>query len=211
MTEAQDIRFYAGIGSRETPADVLNLMERLGWKFSIEGFGLRSGGAQGADSAFAKGAIDATELHDGQRPVIFEPWEGFAPREQQHYTVCHINQQAYNVAAEHHPAWFGLSQGAKKLHARNSQQVFGLWPQLHPIPVSFVICWTHDAKGGGGTGQAIRMAKDAGIAVFDLADAATRKRLETWADAPSSLEDEWAKQSETEIRAELAVPQHLVW
>ena len=33
----------------------------------------------------------------------------------------------------------------------------------------FVICWTKNGKGTGGTGQAIRIAKGFGIPVFDLA------------------------------------------
>lgn len=37
-------------------------------------------------------------------------------------------------------------------------------------PVDFVVCWTKEAKGGGGTGQALRIARDRGIAVYDLDD-----------------------------------------
>ncbi|HRY03076.1 MAG TPA: hypothetical protein P5256_08115, partial [Beijerinckiaceae bacterium] len=37
----------------------------------------------------------------------------------------------------------------------------------------FVICWTKDARGGGGTGQAIRLARAHGVPVFDLADPQT--------------------------------------
>ena len=43
---------------------------------------------------------------------------------------------------------------------------------LGPIlddPVEFIICWTPGGKVTGGTGQAIRIAKDLDIRVFNLA------------------------------------------
>jgi predicted Rossmann fold nucleotide-binding protein DprA/Smf involved in DNA uptake len=47
--------FYAGIGARETPDDVLHLMYLLGRKLATDGYVLRSGHADGADLAFEKG------------------------------------------------------------------------------------------------------------------------------------------------------------
>jgi hypothetical protein len=35
------------------------------------------------------------------------------------------------------------------------------------------LCWTKGAAGGGGTGQAIRIARSRDIPVFDLADPKT--------------------------------------
>ena len=50
---------YSGIGSRETPDNVLVVMEKLGAAFAKKGFVLRSGGADGADSAFERGCDSA--------------------------------------------------------------------------------------------------------------------------------------------------------
>jgi len=69
-----------------------------------------------------------------------------------------------NIAAIYHPYWNNLSYGAKKLLARNVYQVLGYDLQT---PSSFIVCWTKDGKGSGGTGQAIRIAKAYGIPVFD--------------------------------------------
>jgi hypothetical protein len=56
-----------------------------------------------------------------------------------------------------HPGWDKLSKGAKMLQARNSHQILG--PTLEQDDaVEFVLCWTPGAKGGGGTGQATRIA-----------------------------------------------------
>jgi hypothetical protein len=50
---------------------------------------------------------------------------------------------------------------------RNSFQVLG--PDLQS-PVSFVVCWTTGGKISGGTGQALRIAKDLSIPIFNLYD-----------------------------------------
>lgn len=58
--------------------------------------------------------------------------------------------------------------------ARNSQQILG-WGCASQES-EFVICWTQDGatkettQRTGGTGQAIRIAIDLGIPVFNLAD-----------------------------------------
>ena len=59
--------------------------------------------------------------------------------------------------------------------ARNSYQVLG---RNLDDPVEFVICWTPGGSGSGGTGQAIRIAKDYQIPVFDLGSPETKLRLE---------------------------------
>lgn len=51
-----------------------------------------------------------------------------------------------------------------KLQARNSYQILGL--DLN-TPSNFVICWTKNGKGSGGTGQAIRIARAYNIPIFD--------------------------------------------
>lgn len=62
------VRAYAGIGSRRTPPEVLGRMRRVAERLDARGYTLRSGGADGADSAFADGATDKE---------IFLPWRGF--------------------------------------------------------------------------------------------------------------------------------------
>jgi hypothetical protein len=46
------INFYAGIGSRNTTDNILNIMKRISIKLESDGFFLRSGHAAGADIAF---------------------------------------------------------------------------------------------------------------------------------------------------------------
>lgn len=68
-------------------------------------------------------------------------------------------------AARYHPAWARLDDHARRLHARNSLIVLG---RLLDDPVDFVVCWTPKGEWVGGTSQALRVAKAAGIKIFNL-------------------------------------------
>ena len=46
---------YAGVGSRATPEPVLDLMRRCATRLEVLGYTLRSGGANGAETAFEEG------------------------------------------------------------------------------------------------------------------------------------------------------------
>jgi hypothetical protein len=69
------------------------------------------------------------------------------------------------LAKEYHPAWGRLTQGGQKLMARNAYQVLGY---TLDVPADFIVCWTVKGLKTGGTGQALRMADDYGIPVFNL-------------------------------------------
>lgn len=145
-------RYYAGIGSRETPGPVLGDMAVLARWMTEAGFTLRSGHAPGADTAFEK-AAGAAE--------IWLPWLGFRGSDSRLVP----SPEAFRLAEGHHPAWHRCSDAARKLHARNSHIVLG--QDLHS-PVEFVLCWTRNGERGGGTGQALRIAVAHGIPIFDL-------------------------------------------
>lgn len=156
-------RYYAGIGSRETPDHILRLMVRLAVHYANLGYVLRSGGAGGADSAFEKGCNKAEGAKE-----IYIPWRGFNGRDSRERGVHDlVGLDALSLAEKFHPNWSACSQGARKLHARNCYQILGLDLKT---PVEKVFCWTPGANGGGGTGQAIRLARAHGIPIIDLAD-----------------------------------------
>lgn len=175
-----DLPCYAGIGSRRTPADVLALMRMLARRLASAGWLLRTGGAPGADQAFQVGAEQA----DG-RVELYLPWPGFEGFEQA--TLVRPSRRAYDIAAEHHPAWENLRRAARALHARNSHQILG---RALDRPCSFVVCWTDDASldgesgSAGGTGQALRIASRYGVPVFNLAVDEHRDRVRRFAAAP---------------------------
>ncbi|MBC7883816.1 MAG: hypothetical protein H7Y37_21205 [Anaerolineae bacterium] len=109
---------YTGIGSRKTPANTLKLMQKIGYRLNNLGIRLRSGGAEGADSAFEAGARRANKEHPGPEPLIFLSYPGFlgksgitfAPNSQ-------IQEEATRSIRDLHPAWDRCSDFAKKAHA----------------------------------------------------------------------------------------------
>ena len=155
---------YAGIGSRETPAGVKHEMTRIAEVLAATGWGLRSGGAEGADLAFQAGvpSDQPTKLQ------VFLPWPKYNGLEGEYTVVLDRVRQrdAINLVRDHHPAWERCRQGAQKLHARNAAIIHG---EDLRHPVNAVVCWTRNAVPTGGTATGIRMAEAAGIPVFNLA------------------------------------------
>lgn len=147
-------RYFAGIGSRETPSDVLERMIRLGYQLTKVGFTLRSGGASGADTAFATDAISSE---------IFTK-------------DSDIPQWAFDTVDKYHPAPEKLSYTTRRLHARNAMILLG---DDGRTPVEFIVCWTPGGLIKGGTGQALRIAKDLGIKVYNLYNHQDRMDIES--------------------------------
>ena len=142
---------YAGIGSRNTPVEVLNTMTNIATWLAKRNYILRSGGAKGADTAFEKGA-----------------------KLKEIFYANDADNASMIVAQNYHPAWNSCGSYAKKLHARNAFQILG--KPLYLDSVDFVICWTPDGcethatrtRETGGTGTAISIASDNDIRVYNL-------------------------------------------
>ena len=134
---------YAGIGSRTAPDDILDIMTRVAQKLAALGYKLRSGGAPGSDSAFARGAGNAKE--------IFGPNDATA--------------EAIELASQFHPAWNRCNGYVRKLHGRNSQIILG---RNLIVPVKFVLCYTKNASGKGGTGMGIKISNAYNIPIYDM-------------------------------------------
>ncbi len=157
---------YAGIGSRETPAAVLADMETMAVWLARTGWHLASGGACGADSAFAAGAL-------AEQRTIWLPWRGYNAHRG---PDCRVPSAAalaacMEIAASLHPAWHRCSSGARKLHARNVAILLG---ERLDRPVDAVVCWSERGEPVGGTGMGIRIAKTRGIPVLNLGAMAPR-------------------------------------
>ena len=133
-------------------------MSSLAESLSDEGHVLRSGAARGADSYFEKRAV---------LKEIFLPWEGFNNRSSKETGVHHCPEEwQRDIAMKYHPRWIFLNRRARLLMMRNACQIFG--PRLGSPKTDFVLCWTPDGKDSGGTGQALRIARDLEIPVFNL-------------------------------------------
>lgn len=173
---------YAGIGSRRTPTDVLDLMTQLATQLAQNGWVLRTGLATGADQAFHRGA---TKAGTPMAVEVYLPWGGF-----EEHALCHgpeevvfaePSAEAHTMAARLHPSWPALGRGPRALHARNCHQILG---GSLDRPARFVVCWTPDGSldgsgsKAGGTGQALRVAREHGVTVFNLARAEHHDRVQ---------------------------------
>lgn len=154
--------YYAGIGSRSTPEEVLNIMEKIGMICAKKGYILRSGAAKGADQAFEKGCDKL-----GGKKEIYLPWKGFENSSSDLYYE-NLPPKAEEIAFEFHPNLYKCSYGIIKMMARNSCQVLG---KDCNTKSNFVVCYCEcDANGNliGGTSQALRIAMNRKIPIFNL-------------------------------------------
>ena len=160
------MKYYTGVGSRETPNEVLTEMETLARVFAKVGWTLRSGAAPGADTAFERGCDSENGLKE-----IFLPWRRFNKSLSMLYPP---KLEAYNIAKSVNLGHFDyLKPTIQHLLARNAHQVEG-W-ELNQKS-NLLVCWTPDGcrnieertKQSGGTGTAIALACRVGVPVYNL-------------------------------------------
>tara|TARA_R110002153_G_scaffold45929_3_gene129363 strand:- start:9163 stop:9741 length:579 start_codon:yes stop_codon:yes gene_type:complete len=178
-----NVKYYSGIGSRSTPEDILSWMEKIAQFLAKQGITLRSGHAEGADYAFELGA--------GHKAEIYLPWKRFNEEldlSQNHaaknYIVPNFGEKHEKVLSQIHPLSMSLSQGVKKLHMRNINQVLGK-DVGNPVLSDFLICWTPNGEESkkdctvktGGTATAIKLAELNGVPVFNLKNKTAKVRL----------------------------------
>ena len=111
---------YAGIGSRATPRAVLDSMTVMAAWLARRGWHLHSGGAAGADSAFAAVAPAGAR-------TLFLPWPGYGGNAGPDCRTLGADRyrRCLAIAADLHPAWHRCSPAARRLHARNTAILLG--------------------------------------------------------------------------------------
>lgn len=155
-------KVYTGVGSRETPAAILNVMTQLAKKLESEGWILRTGNASGADAAFRKGVLDL--MHR----------EVYTASEARNHLSARVRKCMESDFYELHPAPQRCSEQAKLLLMRNGMELMGA---MYNKPSRFVVCWTPNAAEVGGTGQTLRLARKYGVQVFNLANEEHLQRI----------------------------------
>lgn len=170
------LKSYAGVGSRETPAPILRLMRQMAASLAEQGWMLRTGGAPGADSAFESGVKP-------EQMELYLPWPGFNGKRS---AFLRPTEEAVRMGLRYHPLLAKFDPASEvlltdrklrtltQLMGRNVHQVLGADCRS---PSKFLVCWTKDGADGttiltssktGGTGQAIRIAADHKVPVFNL-------------------------------------------
>lgn len=169
------MKYYAGIGSRETPIEIMEKMTEISSLLEKEGYILRSGGASGADVAFEQGITDRKNMNIYLPKAIFNSRRQSPPS----YIFIEYKSEEWFRAYESlkfHPRGSKMSPSTQLMMIRNFFQVRGV---IGERDSDFVICWTPDAANGtsiktsydtGGTGQALRISASLGIPVYNLCD-----------------------------------------
>jgi len=158
-------KYYAGIGARNTPFDILIRMDKIAKVLYLNKYILRSGGAIGADSYFEHGADFQHKIFDVNLRINNYK-EIFRPE--------HVGDEALRMASNFHFAWDKCNDYVKKLHGRNVMIILG---EDLKTPCKFVICYTKNGKDIGGTGLGMRIAKHYNIPIYNLYYNEAYKRL----------------------------------
>ena len=175
--------YYTGVGSREISKEEYSILVDIGERMAQLGYILRSGGAEGSDSAFQEGACKINQ----ELTEIWLPWEDFNIKLQQKYPKCNYEKfmslYEYNVARKELLTtaiipWFDTmgNRGAhlhpegwiapvKKLHARNYYQVVGK-DSLSKVCIYAAPEEKGDVKGG--TRSAVFLSRYYGIPTFNI-------------------------------------------
>jgi len=157
-----------GVGAWKSPLPVLVKMSHIGLWIAQNGHTLRTGGARGADQAFANGYFSYRYANPAHCE-IYVPWASFESRARPPNAHVYVKDSLYaqNMAARYHPDWGTLKEGGRKRHGRNCHQLLGQDLTI-PIPSDVLICWTPDGcsshcertRRTGGTGTAISIATE---------------------------------------------------
>jgi hypothetical protein len=141
-------KYYAGIGSRETPIDVCVEMTRIATILENAGYVLRSGRGKRADEAFEAGVKNPANKE------IFDP---------RHERIL-ISKGARDLVRELHP---NPEAAMKYIHflGRSAYQILGV---NLDSPVEFVICWSIKGELIGGTAMGMRIAMKYKIPIHNM-------------------------------------------
>lgn len=185
-------RTYAGIGSRETPDEIQDVMTRVARHLATRAFTLQSGGAVGADRAFERGADEQKTIFygnarhqgvngyenvpTGNGHVLIE--DGPLAERAAAYVRYGLNDNQHWRNIERKPF-------TRNLMRRNAFQVLGADLRT---PVDLVICYAPydgdpvlDARGG--TRAAVLLANRLEIPIYNLAAPNAIERLAKYLDA----------------------------
>lgn len=155
-------RYYVGIGSRKTPANIRYFFQNLAKSLAERGWVLRSGNSSAADKAFEAGALDGNGDHE-----IYLPWPGFGGHNSPLYGPGLHRAGAAELGAQLTDGWNDKSTMAKQLYSRSLYQVLGGGLTK---PAEFVVCWSPLLGDVGAARTTMAIATRYQIPVFNFAE-----------------------------------------
>lgn len=170
---------FAGVGSRKTPDDVLEIMRRLSHCLYDKGWMGQSGDADKADTAFHEGAMRSSRYPE-LGFAAYLAWNGYEKKSTGErrfddptlglYDASMFEnwEAARDIAYNAREGFDGLDRGGIALHTRNAYQA--LSPSLMD-PVQRMFCWAKPVTNGkvdGGTNTAVQLARMYSIPLTNL-------------------------------------------
>ena len=150
---------YAGIGHRNTPEKVRDMMTNIGSQLAQMGFILRSGNAIGADQAWEEGVTRKMKeifIVSRKHSCPF----GIIPK---------FTQEQWDFVVSHYPggskAFGKQNEYVQKLFLRNLNILCG---KNLDDKVDFVAYWHEGEHCDGGTGHTVAMAKTLEIPCLNI-------------------------------------------
>lgn len=170
-------KIFTGVGSRRTPMLIMTVIFYLSRRLAQEGWGLRSGGAIGADTAFYNGYMDffnkSIDIYH-LNVSIYVPDNNHKafrlyPNHSVRFDKSSNIDKALEMASTIHPNWEACNAYTKKLHGRNMYQVLG---ESLNEPSNLYICWAPIVGDSieGGTRTSYEIAKRNNIKIINLAN-----------------------------------------
>lgn len=161
-------RYFTGVGSRNTPPEIIDVMVQIGFHLSNRYYTFRSGDADGSDRAFYKGFLQA-----GGNMEIYLPWNGFNGSFEDDVFINTPKLDNYDKATEILkevlPYYDNLKDSHRSLHTRNVYQVLGR--RLNEPSDLCVYYAEPTGKNGhvkGGTNTAVQLCKLYDVPSFNL-------------------------------------------
>lgn len=196
------MKMYTTIGSRETPTPIQWLMARIGRHLNLQGHGIRSGGARGADTAFQVGSMasglpnrriylpnaEFTLSRNGsQIPLSADPQHTILDRDRLEEAIRILQKHRLGTSRIHpsaHPREILDTDPVSSLFARNVAQVLG---GNFNNPSAGLIGYMPTSGRPGGSKIAFDLALARGIPTFNLADKHTLHTFLSKYGGPSSM------------------------
>lgn len=176
-----------GIGSRKAPEAHLKLFYQLGYRWCMDGFTWRSGGAKGSDEAFWFGYIKARNQGGLGRCEVYLPGERMRHFEENGrlgvYNAASFGNWriAEQLALSARGGSGGLNDWGIRLHTRNAYQVLG---RDLATPSNAVVCsaplTNNPLVVKGGTNTAVTLAHLHNVPVWNMENPLDLEHIERY-------------------------------
>ena len=185
MTEQ---RYYTGIGARDVPNDIVQLMKDIAYRMTTKGYVLRSGAAKGSDTAFETGCkLNGKYFYESWAGHIYLPTDKFRGRD---HLIPEGNCRYFANGNFHSKKAADLLESTSvcdfihktkartyNFFTRNVYQVLGLGLDKSSKTVIYYAPEDEEGNCLGGTRIAVNLAEHYGIPTYNLLHEDRREKI----------------------------------